>query len=157
MRKDCVYSREVHPSNRRRFVMRLRFGHRDQAVILTLLDTGLRAMELCKLLIGNIDLKTGRVRVFAERTGEATLTCHVWNDGPGFDPADAERLFRKFSRLRDDRSDTRAGTGLGLFVSRQIVERHGGRIWAESEEGHWARFSFTLPTAPGPERAPVPG
>ncbi len=43
--------------------MRLRFGHRDQAIILTLIDAGLRAMELCKLLIGNIDLKTGRVEV----------------------------------------------------------------------------------------------
>ena len=43
--------------------MRLRFSHRDQAIILTLIDTGLRAMELCKLLIGNIDLKTGRVEV----------------------------------------------------------------------------------------------
>ena len=63
MLKVCVYSREAHPSNRRSFIMRLPYGHRDQAIILTLIDTGLRAMELCKLLIGNIDLKTGRVEV----------------------------------------------------------------------------------------------
>jgi len=63
MLKVCVYSREAHPSNRRSFIMHLPFGHRDQAIILTLIDTGLRAMELCKLLIGNIDLKTGRVEV----------------------------------------------------------------------------------------------
>ncbi len=63
MLKVCIYSREVHPSNRRSFIMRLPHGHRDQAIILTLLDTGLRAMELCKLLIGIIDLKTGRVEV----------------------------------------------------------------------------------------------
>jgi integrase/recombinase XerD len=43
--------------------MRLTYGHRDQAIILTLIDTGLRAMDLCKLLIGNIDLKTGPVEV----------------------------------------------------------------------------------------------
>jgi len=61
MLKACVTSREVRPSNRRSFTMRLLFCHRDQAIILTLIDTGLRAMELCKLLIGNIDLKTGRV------------------------------------------------------------------------------------------------
>jgi signal transduction histidine kinase len=94
----------------------------------------------------------GRVRVSVARGPDDAVTCSVWNEGPGFAPADAERLFRRFSRLRADRSDTRPGTGLGLFVSRQIVERHGGRIWAESDPGHWARFSFTLPAAavPGP-------
>ncbi|GAP06012.1 hypothetical protein ATHL_00857 [Anaerolinea thermolimosa] len=52
MLKACVHSREVRPSNRRGFTRRLRFSHRDQAMLLTLIDTGLRAMELCKLLIG---------------------------------------------------------------------------------------------------------
>jgi signal transduction histidine kinase len=85
------------------------------------------------------------------------LTCSVWNEGPGFAVGDGERLFRRFSRLRTDRNDTRPGTGLGLFVSRQIVERHGGRIWAESDPGHWARFSFTLPAAPVRELSPVAG
>jgi integrase/recombinase XerD len=63
MLKACVYSREARTSNRRSFTMRLPYGHRDQAIILTLIDTGLRAMELCKLLIGNIELKTGQVEV----------------------------------------------------------------------------------------------
>lgn len=63
MLKFCVYSREVHPGNRRSFIMRLPHGHRDQAIILALIETGLRAMELCKLLIGNIDLKTGRIDI----------------------------------------------------------------------------------------------
>lgn len=47
--KTGDYSREFRPSNRRSFTMRLRFSHRDQAIILTLIDTGLRAIELCKL------------------------------------------------------------------------------------------------------------
>jgi integrase/recombinase XerD len=63
MLKACIYSREAHPRNRRSFIMRLPNSHRDQVIILTLLDTGLRAMEQCKLLIDNIDLKTGRVEV----------------------------------------------------------------------------------------------
>jgi integrase/recombinase XerD len=63
MLKACKYSRKVQPGNRKSFVMRLPNTHRDQAIILMLLDTGLRAMELCKLQIGNVDLKTGRVDV----------------------------------------------------------------------------------------------
>jgi two-component system NtrC family sensor kinase len=99
----------------------------------------------------------GRVRVHVVRGPGEMLTCSVWNEGPGFAVGDGERLFRRFSRLRSDRNDTRPGTGLGLFVSRQIVERHGGRIWAESDPGHWARFSFTLPAAPVRELSPVAG
>ncbi len=63
MLKACSYSREAHPDNRKSFVMRLHNTHRDQAIILTLLDTGLRAMELCKLMIANVDQKTGRVEI----------------------------------------------------------------------------------------------
>jgi two-component system NtrC family sensor kinase len=99
----------------------------------------------------------GRVRVQVVRGPGESLTCSVWNEGPGFAVGDGERLFRRFSRLRTERDDTRPGTGLGLFVSRQIVERHGGRIWAESDPGHWARFSFTLPAAPVREPSPVAG
>jgi signal transduction histidine kinase len=121
-------------------------------------DKGLVASVLQNLVSNAIKYggAGGRVRVSAERGGD-TLTCSVWNDGPGFAPEDGERLFRKFSRLPGDRNDTRPGTGLGLFVSRQIVERHGGRIWAESDPGHWARFSFTLPAAPVREPSPVAG
>ena len=89
----------------------------------------------------------GEIRLEAERSDPGIWTVRVWNEGPGFAPEAADRLFRKFSRIPGERGDTKPGTGLGLYVSRQIVERHGGRIWAESEPGVWARFSFTLPAA----------
>ena len=119
-------------------------------------DKGLVASVLENLVSNAIKYggTGGHVRVSAQRADDA-ITCSVWNEGPGFAHADAERLFRRFSRLRDDRSDTRPGTGLGLFVSRKIVERHRGRIWAESDPGHWARFSFTLPVVPVAEPAPA--
>ena len=87
----------------------------------------------------------GSILLRAERSGPAAWVFSVRNDGAGFPPETASRLFHRFSRIAGDRGDTRSGTGLGLYVSRQIVERHGGTIWAESEPGQWARFSFTLP------------
>ncbi|MGA7605276.1 MAG: tyrosine-type recombinase/integrase [Anaerolineales bacterium] len=63
MLKVCVYSKEVQPGNRKSFVMRLPNGHRDQAILLLLVDTGLRAMELCSLRIRNVDLKTGKAEI----------------------------------------------------------------------------------------------
>jgi integrase/recombinase XerD len=69
--KACEYCKEARPTDRRRFTMRRSTGHRDQAIILTLLDTGLRASELSALKIGDIDLKTGKVLVKHGRIGGA--------------------------------------------------------------------------------------
>lgn len=120
------------------------------AELVALCDKGLAASVFDNLVSNAVKYggAGGRVRVSAQQVDERTLRCSVWNDGPGFAPEDAERLFRRFSRLPGERGDTRPGTGLGLYVARQIVERHGGRIWAEADAGHWARFSFTLPAAP---------
>jgi integrase/recombinase XerD len=63
MLKVCLYSREVHPGNRKNFIMRLANGTRDQAILLVLLDTGVRASEFCSLRIEDVDLKTGRVLI----------------------------------------------------------------------------------------------
>ena len=61
--KACLYSREAQTDDRKTFVMRRPSANRDQAIILTLLDTGLRASELCSLMVGDVDMKTGKVDV----------------------------------------------------------------------------------------------
>ncbi|MGW8323217.1 MAG: sensor histidine kinase, partial [Thermodesulfobacteriota bacterium] len=85
----------------------------------------------------------GRVRITGHRRdGEAEL--HVWNDGPGVPPDQVDKLFGKFYRLRNPKEKER-GTGLGLFITREIVQRHGGEIRAEGLPGRSIDLVFTLP------------
>lgn len=71
----------------------------------------------------------------------------VRDAGPGLTPEQRARLFRPFSRVHDPSTKV-AGTGLGLYIARGIVERHGGAIWCESDgPGTGSTFAFTLPLA----------
>lgn len=71
---------------------------------------------------------------------EVTFT--VTDQGPGIAEAHLSHVFAKFFRKPGER---RTGTGLGLYISKGLVEAHGGRIWCASQEGKGAAFSFTLP------------
>jgi len=73
-----------------------------------------------------------------------TITVAVSDTGPGIPAEQLPRLFHKFARLPGKEHKV-AGTGLGLVISRQIIEAHKGQIWAESEVGKGSTFSFTLP------------
>lgn len=83
-----------------------------------------------------------RISVSKRREGEDLVLC-VQDNGAGFDMADAGRLFQPFQRLH--RRSEYDGTGIGLATVRRIIERHGGRIWAQSRPGSGASFYFTLP------------
>jgi len=86
----------------------------------------------------------GRIMLGA-RPGEKEVELWVQNEGEGI-PADRiPQLFGKFSRLEEHKRQGTKGTGLGLYICRQIAQKHGGRIWAESEPGQWARFTIALP------------
>lgn len=102
--------------------------------------------QLFQNLIGNA-LKFRRpgvvpeIAVSAERRGDAWLV-RVRDNGIGIAPEQAARIFQVFQRLHT--REEYEGTGIGLAVCKKIVERHGGRIWVESEPGLGATFLFTL-------------
>jgi signal transduction histidine kinase len=69
----------------------------------------------------------------------------------GIAPADPQPHFEKYRQVGDNPTEKPQGTGLGLPISRQIIEHFGGRLWVESARGQGATFSFTLPLgAPTP-------
>jgi signal transduction histidine kinase len=85
----------------------------------------------------------GSVTVASARLdGEVHVS--VTDTGPGIAAEDRERIFEEFQQT-DVGLQQREGTGLGLALSRRLVELHGGRIWVESEPGQGSRFVFTLP------------
>lgn len=95
----------------------------------------------------------------AVRAAPPWLQVRVLDRGPGIPAEETEAIFTPFHRLQAASGGT-PGTGLGLAVSRGIVEAHGGRIWVEARPGGGSIFCFTLPTAPPAEdgaASPGPG
>jgi len=93
--------------------------------------------------------------VVGVREEEGQIRVWVRDPGIGVPRADLTRIFERFYKVDRARVRGRGGTGLGLSISRHVVESHGGRIWAESEEGSGSTFVFTVPLAPKSGRQSV--
>jgi signal transduction histidine kinase len=108
---------------------------RVRQVILNLLSNAIKFTPAG----GTVDVAVAR------RDGEVRVS--VSDSGPGIAPEDQLRIFEEFQQAAAGK-EQREGTGLGLALSRRLVELHGGRIWVESELGKGSRFVFTLPVPP---------
>ena len=117
----------------------------------TVIADAIQLGEVFQNLIGNAikfrtDDKRPEVHIGAShREGEWVFS--VRDNGIGMDPAQADRIFLVFQRLHT--RDEYSGTGIGLSICKKIVERHGGRIWVESEPAQGATFWFTVPDREG--------
>ena len=119
---------------------------------------GMRAYgdpRLVRIVVGNLLENawkfTGRRKRPAIEVGPVQNTTqptyYVRDNGAGFDPAYASRLFAAFQRLHADREFP--GTGIGLAIVHRVISRHGGKVWADSRPEHGATFYFSLPGKSG--------
>jgi signal transduction histidine kinase len=83
--------------------------------------------------------KTGKIIIATKKESDGKLTVSVEDTGKGIEPEIIPWLFTKFA------SKSQSGTGLGLFISKSIVEAHGGQIWGKNNESEGATFTFTIP------------
>jgi signal transduction histidine kinase len=109
---------------------------RVQQVILNLVVNAIQAMRA-------VAGRPRQLAVASSRDGSSMVRIEVRDSGPGIDMRHAERLFEAFYSTKAD------GIGMGLSISRGIIEAHGGRLWAGANEPHGAVFCFSLPIQAG--------
>ncbi len=141
-------------------------ARRKEIVLENLVEPGLhhlladedRLQQILINLVGNALKFTerGRVAVTAERSGDM-VTVTVADTGIGIPPERIGRIFESFEQADGSVSRLYGGTGLGLTITKKLVELHGGTLGVESEEGKGSRFFFTMSAAPPREERPARG
>lgn len=102
--------------------------------------------EVMVNLIGNAikyTLDNGGIEISHEKTADGMFVTHIKDHGMGMSQENVDKLFSKFFRVKRDETANIEGTGLGLFICKEIVERMGGKIWVESEVNKGSTFSFS--------------
>jgi signal transduction histidine kinase len=119
-----------------------------------------RLTQIIVNLVSNANKYTpesGIITIGAEKTGNqwdpagAAMVVHIWvkDNGIGISLEDQKKIFQKFFRSEDSKARESTGTGLGLNITRSLIEMMGGRVWFESEFRQGTTFHFTVPVAEG--------
>ncbi|MEK7561140.1 MAG: sensor histidine kinase [Patescibacteria group bacterium] len=122
---------------------------RPKDILLVLADT-VRIKEVLMNFVSNAikyNNEGGWVKIYHESEDGRVIT-HVEDNGLGLSKDDQEHLFQKFFRATSAKTQMIEGTGLGLFITKELIEKMGGTVWFRSEEGRGTRFSFSLPSPP---------
>ncbi len=107
----------------------------------------MRVTQVITNLLGNaikFSPENGKIEIWARGTDDEAMV-DIKDHGRGISQRDMTRLFQRFAQLDSSTTRKAGGTGLGLVISKGIVEQHGGRIWVESAMGEGSTFSFSLP------------
>ena len=113
---------------------------RVEEVLLNLLDNAVKYSPSGSTI-------TVSARVQSEDSGSEQAIVSVSDQGIGIPPHDTEHIFERFYQGQGRLHKGHVGLGLGLYIARETVERHGGRLWVESTSGEGSTFYFTLPLA----------
>jgi signal transduction histidine kinase/DNA-binding response OmpR family regulator len=118
----------------------------DPALNTLLADRGKVKQILYNLLSNAIKFTPENRQVGVRASwGRGEVSCAVWDTGIGIKQEDQERIFEEFHQLEATAARQYEGTGLGLALTKKLVELHGGRIWVQSALGEGSTFGFTLP------------
>lgn len=159
---DTIYSKAIDKNLEVNYLI-------DSDVPVLVIGDRFRIRQVLLNLVGNAVKFTsqGEVHIccnlYPQNSGkvketEVFLNFDVVDTGKGFSSNDAKRLMQRFSQLGENGSQQNAGSGLGLFLSKQLVEMHGGKLTPSSKEGQGAKFSFNVkvdaPAPPSPSERP---
>jgi signal transduction histidine kinase len=136
----------VEDARMRHHTARVQLAETEEAFVLA--DPA-RTRQVLENLIDNAVkyAEHGPVRVAVER-GDGVVAFGVSDEGPGIPPGHQDRIFEKFYRSDVQMEGGVGGAGLGLYISRELVRRMGGRLWMESTQGSGSLFTFELPSLP---------
>jgi signal transduction histidine kinase len=139
------YRNQIQVQNKVGSDTEILFTHKDD-VILVEADKGRLAQVIFNLLDNSLKFtkpiaKKGKIHIISEKK-DNQVTVSITDTGIGIDPEIFPKLFSRFA------SKSFSGTGLGLFISKSIIEEHGGKVWAQNNpNGGGATFSFTIPSS----------
>lgn len=145
----------------KKYEVKLYFDHGKEQAVNLMIDANRLGLALSNLLDNAVkyNVKNGTVTVKIERLpAKPYLQVSIKDTGIGIPPSEMNKLFSKFFRAENAMKIETEGSGLGLYITKNIIERHGGAIWAESILGRGTTFYFTIPLDPKlipPKETPV--